>query len=78
MTVPETAIDAATEALKEKLDIEAGFALTVMFRALAETALEAAMPHLRKQVADELRVGAKTPFVDFFRRTKYELRETSK
>ena len=58
MIVHEAAIEAATEALKEKLDIEAGFALTVMFRALAETALEAAMPHLRKQVADELRVGA--------------------
>ena len=45
---------------------------------IPDEAAEAAIPHLRKQVADELRVGAKTPFVDFFRRTKYELRETSK
>ena len=48
---------------------------------IPDEAVEAAIPHLRKQVADELRVGAKTPFmwfVDFFRRTKYELRETSK
>ena len=58
MTVHEAAIEAATEALKEKLDIEAGFALTAIFRGLAETVLEAAMPHLRKQVADELRVAA--------------------
>ena len=58
MIVHEAAVEAATEAMTEKLDIEAGFALTAMFRALAETALEAAMPHIRKQVADELRVGA--------------------
>jgi len=53
MTIPQAAIDAAAE----RFDAGPGFDVSI----LARYALEAAMPHLRKQIAEEIRAHIPSP-----------------
>ena len=49
MSIPQAAVDAAAE----RFDAGPGFDVSI----LARYALEAAMPHIRKQIAEEIRYG---------------------
>ena len=83
MTIPQAAVDAAAEAMwnLRRRDSEAewspelDYGIKQEWRKDATAALEAAMPHLRKQVAEEIRAMEADPFGTFSQRNPQAVRD---